>query len=77
MGAEKIKGADSNISTIRGWHVPERSEGRGLRPCHALRSSERATRTAQLILAPGRYPPPAALQHAEGNRRERHGRLLF
>ncbi len=35
----------------RGWHVPERSEGRGLRPCHVLRSSGRATQIAQLILA--------------------------
>ena len=30
----------------RGGHVPERSEGRGLRPCHAVGSSGRATQTA-------------------------------
>ena len=28
---------------VRGWHVPERSEGRGFQLCHALRSSGRAT----------------------------------
>ena len=34
----------------RGWHVLERSEGRGLRPYYALRSSGQAIQIDQLIL---------------------------
>ena len=33
-----------------GWHVPERSEGRGLWGHHALRSSGRATQLTNLFL---------------------------
>ena len=34
----------------KGWHVPERSEGRGLPAHHALRSSGRATQSSSLLL---------------------------
>ncbi len=42
---ESQQTADSRIDAEGGWHVPERSEGRGLNASHALRSSGRATQT--------------------------------
>ena len=65
--AEKSRGVDQGdraritCATFQGgWHVVERSEGRGLRVRHALRSSGRATQLVQIILAQSQTRPAEA-----------------